>query len=366
MDATMYQWFDHFHRHPEVSWKEVETTATIVRILQRLGVSFQTFDDLTGVIAEIGEGERVIAVRADMDALWQEVDGVYQANHSCGHDAHITIVLGALQLLQQEPLGCRVRFIFQPAEEQGNGSVAMIERGALKDVTYLFGIHLRPQEELPFGKIAPAIQHGAAIFLNGKIKGIDAHGARPHQGKNALDPLFSIAQFIKTIQLTPSEVYSVKLTKVQAGGESLNIIPGTATFALDVRAQSNGVLNELRQRVEKGIQQIADLHDIPIEYRWMDYTPAAEVAAEAVCIAQEAIVEKRGDDALAPPIMTSGSDDFHFYTIHQPTVKATMLGLGADLTPGLHHPKMTFRRDILPIGAEVLALVLKKASFATE
>ena len=356
------KWFDHFHAYPEVSWKEVETTAKLAEILTGMGVKHHTFDDVTGVVAEIGEGDRIIAVRADIDALWQEVGGVYKANHSCGHDANMAMVLGALVYLQQEELGSKIRFIFQPAEEKGNGANSMIERGAIDGVSHLFGVHLRPQEEIPFGKVTPAIHHGAALFLEGKITGEDAHGARPQQGNNALDPLFAIAQFIKTIHFSPYEAYSAKLTKVQAGGESLNIIPGTASFAIDARAQSNTVLNELKDRISEGIEAIGKLYNVEIELAWSDYTPAAEVSEEAASIAAEAIRETYGEEAFAPALITSGSDDFHFYTIHNPELKAAMIGIGADLGPGLHHPNMTFNREALDIGARVLATTLKKAS----
>lgn len=357
------EWFNHFHAHPEISWKEVETTKKIAEILVEMNVKHHTFDDVTGVVAEIGEGDRIIAVRADIDALWQEVDGVFQANHSCGHDANMAMVLGALSYLQEQQVGSRIRFIFQPAEEKGNGAISMIDRGAVDGVSHLFGVHLRPQEETPFGKISPAIHHGAAIFLEAKVKGEDAHGARPQQGKNALDPIFAIAQFLKTIHFSPYEAYSAKLTKIQAGGESLNIIPGSALFAIDARAQSNAVLNELKERIDAGIKAIAGLHSVDIELNWSDYTPAAEVSEEAARIAKEAIVEAVGEESVAPAIITSGSDDFHFYTIHRPDLKAAMIGVGADLGPGLHHPDMTFNRDALDMGARVLAATLAKASF---
>ncbi|MFS0688578.1 amidohydrolase [Sporosarcina sp. 179-K 8C2 HS] len=362
IEKQIGEWFAHFHAHPEISWKEVETTKKIAEILTEMNVKHHTFDDVTGVVAEIGEGDRIIAVRADIDALWQEVDGVSQANHSCGHDANMSMVLGALSYLQDQQIGSRIRFIFQPAEEKGNGAKSMIERGAIDGVSHLFGVHLRPQEEIPFGKVSPAIHHGAAVFLEGKVKGIDAHGARPQQGKNALDPIFAIAQFLKTIHFSPYEAYSAKLTKVQAGGESLNIIPGNAVFAIDVRAQANSVLNELKERIDAGIQSIAQLHGVDIELNWSDYTPAAEVSEEAALIAKEAILEAVGEEAFAPAIITSGSDDFHFYTIHRPDLEAAMIGVGADLGPGLHHPDMTFNRDALDIGAKVLAATLAKAS----
>ncbi|KXH84107.1 amidohydrolase [Sporosarcina sp. HYO08] len=358
------QWFDHFHKNPEVSWKEVQTTKKISEILTGLGVEHHTFDDVTGVVAEIGEGDRIIAVRADIDALWQEVNGVYQANHSCGHDANMSMVLGALSYLQNEKLGSRIRFIFQPAEEKGNGANAMIDRGAIEGVSHLFGIHLRPQEELPFGKVTPAIHHGAAVFLEGKIIGVDAHGARPHQGKNALDPLFAIGQFVKTVQFSPHESYSAKLTKVQAGGDSVNIIPGSAAFSIDARSQSNAVLNELKERLTEGIEAIGKMYDVEIELDWYDYTPAAEVSKEAAAIAKEAIVETVGEEGYEQDIITSGSDDFHFYTIRNPQLKAAMIGIGADLGPGLHHPEMAFNREALTVGARVLAATLKKASLS--
>ncbi|WP_432354536.1 amidohydrolase [Sporosarcina sp. A2] len=356
-------WFEHFHANPEVSWKEQQTTNEIARILTEFDVPFKTFDDVTGVVAEIGEGESIIAVRADIDALWQEVDGVYQANHSCGHDGHMAMVLGALSYLKEEELGCKIRFIFQPAEEKGNGSNAMIDRGAVDGVTYMFGIHLRPQEELPLGKASAAIRHGAANFVEGTINGVDAHGARPHQGNNAIDPLLAIGQFLKTVQFSPYEAYSAKLTSIQAGGESLNIIPGSAKFGMDIRAQANDVLQQLQKRIDKGIAQIGELYDTSIRLEWTDYTPAAEVSDEAAAIAREGIINVLGEQGLAPDVVTSGSDDFHFYTIRNPQLKATMIGLGADLGPGLHHPKMTFDRGALDTGAEILAETLKRASF---
>lgn len=365
MTTNVLNWFEHFHAHPEVSWKEFETTKTIADILTSWQVRHETFADVTGTIAEIGEGHDVIAVRADIDALWQQVDGTFQANHSCGHDANISMVLGALDELRHEHLPKRVRFIFQPAEEQGNGSLAMIRHGALKDVSQLYGIHLRPLEELQRGQYAAAIQHGAAFFLKGRINGDDAHGARPHQGQNALDVIFTIQQMLKSIYLSPFEPHSVKLTGVQAGSENLNIIPGNATFSIDVRAQQNKELLELRDRVETMLHQIAILHGVTIDWEWQDFTPGALIGERSSRHAAEAISQRFGADALVDRIITSGSDDFHFYTVEQPGLDATMIGIGANLTPGLHHPQMTFDRDVLPEAAALLADTLRRAVHAT-
>jgi amidohydrolase len=360
-EKQILNWFEDFHANPEVSWKEFRTTQTIADILDNLGVTYRTFSDVTGLISEIGDGDEVIGVRAEIDALWQEVDGVWQGNHSCGHDAIISMVLGALLYLKDQRLTKRLRFIFQPAEEKGNGSLAMIERGAIENVSHLFGIHLRPIEELPIGRVSASIHHGAAIFLEGKVLGEDAHGARPHQGKNALDVIVGLHQFIKSIYLSPFEAYSAKLTKVIAGGESLNIIPGSAEFAIDVRAQKNEVIGKLKDQIDHGINSLKDLYGVDIEWKWSDFTPGAEVSKDAEAIAEEAILEIAGKEALAPPVITSGSDDFHFYTIKNPNLKAAMIGVGANLQPGLHHPKMNFDRAVLDLGARILAETLLRA-----
>lgn len=361
-EEVIYGWFEHFHENPEVSWKEVETTKKIASILDEIGVNYKLFSDLTGLIAEIGQGKEVVAIRADIDALWQEVDGEMRANHSCGHDANISMVLGALLQLKDQPLNKRIRFIFQPAEETGGGAIEMVKRGVVDDVSHLFGVHLRPIEELPLGKITPAIHHGAALFLNGSIHGIDAHGARPHQGKNAIDVIFAIQQLLKNIYINPFEVYSAKLTKIVADGGSTNIIPGNATFSMDVRAQKNAVLDEIQQKIEEGFKSIGEMYGVKICWDWVDKTPGAEVSEEAMKMAKASIAESLGVECLEKPISTPGSDDFHYYTVLRPHLKATMIGIGADLAPGLHHPKMTFNKEALITGAKVLTTLLSNAA----
>ncbi|MFS0784005.1 amidohydrolase [Bacillus sp. 1P06AnD] len=360
-EKRILEWFDYFHAHPETSWKEIGTTNRIAAILDELQVAYRRLPDSPGLIAEIGEGQRAVAVRADIDALWQEVDGIWKANHSCGHDAHIAMVLGALLYVLDSKIDHKIRFIFQPAEEKGNGSLEMIKHGAMEDVTHFFGVHVRPAEEMELGQFSPAIRHGAAIFLEGKIRGEDAHGARPHQGKNGINVIMAIHQFLKDIYFSPWDVYSAKLTKIQAGGESLNIIPGTVEFAIDIRAQKNDILEKMKECISAGLNSIAQLHNCPIEFEWKDYTPGAVVSPKARAIAEEAIIKTLGKEKVADDVQTSGSDDFHFYTIEHPEVSATMIGVGAAVKPGLHHPQMTFERSILDQGARVLAAALLMA-----
>lgn len=360
IEKQIYTWFDYFHENPEVSWKEFETTKKITSIMEELEVPYRLFGDIPGLVAELGEGSDIVAVRADIDALWQEVDGEWRANHSCGHDANITMVLGALLRLRTKDLQHKVRFIFQPAEELGNGAVAAFEHGAVDGVSHLFGVHLRPIEELPLGRISPAIHHGAAYFLKCKIAGADAHGARPHQGQNAIDIVMAVNQMLNSLHFSPFEPHSAKLTKVIADGGSTNIIPGGAVFEMDIRAQSNTLLYEMKDKIHHGLQSIQQQFGSHMEWEFYDLTPGAEVSKEAAAMAKAAIIDTLGEAFCAEEVHTPGADDFHFYTVKKPELKAAMLGIGANLAPGLHHPKMTFEKSALLDASKVVANLLSK------
>lgn len=349
--------FQHLHANPEISWKEFLTTAYLKDFLIQEGFHVTTFDDSTGLVVTIGSGKPCVGLRTDMDALWQEVDGEFKANHSCGHDAHMTMALGTLLLLKKLgiPKQGTLKVLFQPAEEKGTGALSFIDKGLVDDIDYLYGVHLRPIQEIRNGFAAPAILHGAAKLITGKIHGVEAHGARPHLGVNAIEVGAQIVQAIQAIYLDPMMSYSAKLTKFQAGGESANIIPGNAEFSIDVRAQSNTAMNELIAKVEHAISSVATLNNIPIDFQIETEIAAAEVDDSAVELMKKAIIDTIGQSYYIPPIVTPGGEDFHFYTLKRPHIKATMLGLGCDLAPGLHHPNMKFNHESIITGIEILA-----------
>ncbi|MFJ7683950.1 M20 peptidase aminoacylase family protein [Peribacillus butanolivorans] len=348
--------FDHLHSHPETSWNEVNTTAFISNVLKENQCSVKKFKDCTGVIGEIGNGSFTVGLRSDIDALWQEVHGSFQANHSCGHDGHMTLALGVFLVLKEmnfQPKG-KLKFIFQPAEEKGTGALKMIDEKVVDDVDFLYGVHLRPAEEVKDGQAAPAIVHGAAQFIKGEIVGTDAHGARPHQGQNAIEIGASFVTLLNNIHLNPSIPFSAKMTQFFAGGESSNIIPGKATFSLDLRAQDNEVMKDLTKRVGKVAEALAVANGVEINLESGANVAAAIVNNQAQEIMAEAIADTLGKENLVAPVITTGGEDFHFYTLKKPEIKATMLGLGCDLTPGLHHPNMTFNKEALLSGIEIL------------
>ncbi|MBK3494570.1 M20 peptidase aminoacylase family protein [Viridibacillus sp. YIM B01967] len=357
LEPQLHRIFKYLHENPEVSWKERRTTEYIKGILEQEGYEVHTFVDSTGLYVEIGEGRPVVGLRTDIDALWQEVDGEFCAHHSCGHDAHMTMVIGVLLLLKRlknTGIGT-IRVLFQPAEEKGQGALSFVDRGLVDDMDYLFGVHVRPVQELSDGTFCPALYHGASMLINGQINGEESHAARPHLGKNAIEIGASLIEALKTIHIDTMIPFSVKVTKFQAGGESGNIIPAKAFFSIDVRAQTNEGMEQLHDGIERTVRAIESLYDIKIDLHEQIRVAAAEVNEGAKEIIEQAIIESVGEDYLRPPIITPGGEDFHFYTVKRENVKASMLGLGCGLTPGLHHPKMTFNEAQLIVGVEILA-----------
>ncbi|MFB7140477.1 M20 peptidase aminoacylase family protein [Gottfriedia sp. NPDC056225] len=363
-DESIKSTYQYLHKHAEISWKEFETTRFLCEQLENLNIRYETFEDITGVVGYWGNKEEgpTIGIRSDMDALWQLVDGEWKANHSCGHDAHMTMVLYAITCLKEigyEPKGL-IKIIFQPAEETGKGAQAMIERGVLNDVKLLLGLHVRPIQELKFGEAAPAIYHGATTLLKGTIKGKQAHGARPNLGINVVDSLGAIIQAVNAVKVDPSVSASAKVTMVTAGGDNVNIIPDFAEFGIDVRAERNEIMKELIKDIEQAVFAAGTANHAEVFMETIAEMVAAEKSQLMEKVVKEAIVEATGIESLAPAVNTPGGEDFHFYKTNFPHLQLTMVGLGTDLKPGLHHPNMSFNLDSLSNGVKILSTALIK------
>ncbi|WP_285766975.1 amidohydrolase [Peribacillus sp. SI8-4] len=354
------------HSLAEPSWQEKRTSAYLFRCLNEAGLTVKTFQNHYGIIAEIpGHSQKVVALRADMDALVQEVDGAVKANHSCGHDAHSTMVLHSALAIANSGIQPKhtLRFIFQPAEEKGEGALQMINDGALENVTYLFGVHVRPNTEAPYMKASPVIVHGSAVTIRGTIKGIQAHASRPEDGINAIEAAALLVQKMQQLNLVTESPYSIKMTQIQTNNKASNVIPETAVFAMDARAQSNDVMNELISLAKEAIDQTMAQTGTSISWSAEEFVPAATTHEKAINHAENAIGDIIGTENIVPVCISQGGEDFHFYTTHYPDIAATMIGLGCDLTPGLHHPDMKFNLNALIYGTKIL---IKTVMLATE
>ncbi|MDR2618439.1 MAG: amidohydrolase, partial [Treponema sp.] len=180
LQKKLVPWFEWFHRHPELGHEEIETTAKIREILEGIGVEIMDTGLKTGLVARIGSGRPVTALRCDIDALpiteesgLPYTSGTPGRMHACGHDFHTAAMLGAAVLLHEGEgrLQGSVKLIFQPGEETARGSAIVLSTGALDDMEEIYGLHVSP--ELPPGRIgvSPGPVYAAVGDFSMRIQG---------------------------------------------------------------------------------------------------------------------------------------------------------------------------------------------------
>lgn len=259
------------HSHPELAFQEVRTAGVVAQALRDIGLEPQCGVAGTGVIAVLDTGRpgRTIGLRVDMDALpmAETTDVPFRstrsdAAHTCGHDVHTAIGIGAATLLVEQAtrLGGRFKFIFQPAEETLEGARAMIAAGALKgpDVDVLIGCHNSPQQ--PAGTIAwrrgPSMAASSAFVI--RVKGVAGHAAHPTSGIDALQVLPGLLTGLSTIrskELPANEPLVLTVGKI-VGGRARNVIcdevvlEGTCRTLADV---STDVVEAAVKRLAAGL-----------------------------------------------------------------------------------------------------------------
>ena len=360
--SNVKEYYAVLHENPELGHKEYKTSAWLAEKLTAAGYSVQAEIGGTGVIGTLTGAlpGPVVVVRADMDALCHMIDGQECAVHSCGHDAHSAMVLAmAEQMAKQIGRGI-LKILFQPAEETLTGALCMIQAGVLDDADIVLGIHLRPFQEAKKGQATAALYHGASYILEATLEGVASHGARPHLGVNVIDAAAAVVNAVNAIHMNPVVPTTVKVTKLQAGGGALNAIPDKAELALDLRSQDNVLMEELIKKTTRAIETAAATVDAKANVTIKGGVPAAEYHPEIIALAEEAIREVLGHDGLLPPITTPGGEDFHFFVKHKPSIKAGYIGIGCDLTPGLHHPHMSFDVNALQGGVDILSYMVQK------
>ena len=350
--------YQDLHAIPERGMEEVQTSAYIKEKLEAAGFEVVKVGDTTGLIATLKGTEPgpVYAVRADMDALVFTVDGKDINHHACGHDANSTMALmGALAIAKKGIKKGTLKVVFQPAEETLVGALSVLESGLLADIDEMVGIHLRPIQEAKMGQATAALCHGSAYVIDATITGLNAHGARPHLGINAIDAGASVVNAVNAIKMNPVVPYSVKTTKFVAGGSASNIIPDKTTMVFGLRAQTNEVMEELIEKTKRAIVQGAATVGATAEVSVRGGVPAAAHDDEVVARTKEAIVTALGE--ALDPIVTIGGEDFHFFST-KGGIKTAYIGLGADLVPGLHSLDMSFNLDALVNGVKIIATAI--------
>ena len=353
------------HAMPETGFQEKKTSAYLADELRRNRFAVTEGLGGTGVLGVL-EGDKPgpnVGLRADMDALMHtDKEGRPVAVHSCGHDANCTEVLWAAKAFAQRgsSFAGKLFVLFQPAEESLGGARAIIETGVLKELHYLLGTHLRPKDELPMGVVTPSVIHGASKVVEVFITGENAHGARPHQGVNAIEAAVGVIQAVQALHLDPSVPHSAKPTKIQSGANSFNVIPDTVSMGFDLRAQTNELMARQVEEITRIAAETGKIYRADVVSKPRKGVPAATRCPELIELVAETIKDVLGEKTLAPVLPTSGGEDFHEYALAIPNLKSTVIGVGADLTPGLHKADMVFCHDALLNGAKILASVASR------
>ena len=366
------------HEHPELMYEEFKTSELIRRELDKLEISYKHPIAETGVLASIGNGNGpCVALRADMDALpiHEETDVSFKSKidgkmHACGHDCHVSMLLGAAKLLKgkEDQIDGTVKLLFQPAEEGGAGGKLMREEGALKNpaVERIFGLHVWPQ--MPSGQIGSreGTFLAATSSLNLTVKGVGGHAAVPQLTK---DPVLTSARIITNLQsivsreLDPLDSGVVSITVIN-GGNASNVIPSDVVVKGTLRSLTMDGLRELQKRVKEIAEGIAQTHgcEAVVEYVGNDYPPTVN-DSDMWKFAKGIGIELLGDENVSDLDAVMGGEDFAYYT---EKVKGCFVVLGMnnpdiDATYSVHHPMFKADEDALHIGTALHTIFALKS-----
>ena len=366
------------HEHPELMYEEFKTSELIRRELDKLDIQYKHPIAETGVLASIGNGKGpCVALRADMDALpiHEETDVPFKSKvdgkmHACGHDCHVSMLLGAAKLLKdkESQINGTIKLLFQPAEEGGAGGKLMREEGALEnpEVERIFGLHVWPQ--MPSGQIGSreGTFLAATSSLSLTVKGVGGHAAVPQLAK---DPVLTTARIITNLQsiisreLDPLESGVVSITVIN-GGNASNVIPSEVKVKGTLRSLTMDGLKELQKRVKEIAEGIAQTHgcEATVEYVGNDYPPTVN-DSEMWKFAKNIGIELLGDDNVSDLDAVMGGEDFAYYT---EKVKGCFVVLGMnnpdiDATYSVHHPMFKADEEALHIGTALHTIFALKS-----
>ncbi len=341
-DAHLATLWDHFHRNPELSFREFNTAAKMAQELRAVsGMVVTEKVGGTGVVGVLSNGRGpVVLLRADMDGLpvaersglpnassakQVGVDGIESpVMHACGHDVHITALVGTARRLAaiKNSWQGTVVFIVQPAEERGGGAVAMLKDGLytrFPKPNHALAFHVAA--EMPTGQIAASegIQYSSVDNVDIQVLGVGSHGAAPHLGR---DPVQMAAQIVVGLQAIigrekpPLEAGVITVGAFQAGSKH-NIIPEHANLQLTVRANSQETRDLLLASIRRLVRGVALAHGMPEErlpvVNVVESTPVTVNDAALVRRLNSALAAALGKDAVVPFRQTNmAGEDFSY------------------------------------------------------
>jgi amidohydrolase len=366
IQSEMVAWRRDIHQHPELGFEEKRTSALVAKIMEDLGYQVRTGVGKTGVVAELGEGKPVVAIRADMDALpIQEANDVpYKSTHdgvmhACGHDAHVAMALGTAKLLTSEDFPGTVRFLFQPSEETDDGEFSgaprMVEDGAMEGVDFVLAQHV--DASTPTGEIEVATEFASAGVdtMYATIIGQGGHGSAPHE---VVDPVFISGYVILALhgivsrQLKPSDPGVISIGSIH-GGVADNVIPEEVEMLATIRYFTPEVQEKLHAEIKKALEISRTLggdYKLKIQVGF----PPMHNHPEVVALVKKVAGELLGEDKINKAELDMGAEDFAFF-LHKAPGAMFMLGCEVEGDTRRHHdPKFDIDEECLQLGAALM------------
>jgi len=361
-------WRRDFHMHPELGFLEQRTSEIVAQTLNDLGIQVRKNVGRTGVVADLGEGKPIVAIRADMDALPIQEDNVapYTSQtpglmHACGHDAHTAILLGVAQLLANESFIGTVRLLFQPSEEVGDeegisGAPRMIQEGAMEDVGLVMALHVDAHTPAGYIRLTDGPASGGVDTFYATIYGKGGHGARPFE---TIDPFYLAAHVLPALYAIPSrrinpfEPAVVSLGSLN-GGQAANVIPDWIELSGTIRFMQPEVQDQIHTEIRQAFEISRTLGG-NYELLFEIGVPPMVNAPEAVDLIRSVADEILGSEHVLPPLKGLGAEDFGCFSELAP---GAMFALGCQIVAdprSHHHPRFDIDETCLPIGAAILA-----------
>ena len=314
----------HFHAHPELSFKEWETTKTIVAELEAMGIEVQTFPDYPGCIGTLDTGKpgRTLMLRADIDALpVLEKTGLDFASknegvmHACGHDTHIAMGLGAAKVLSsiKDELCGKVKFLFQSGEEMGCGARYYVENGYLDDVDGVFGMHIWHTLKSPYVSVESGNRMASMTNFTINVKGYQSHGSAPQDGHDAIVAASAIVMALQTYVSRKNNPINPLVLSVGKfhGGAMYNIICPDVELEGTIRTYSRTLRNSMEDDLNNIIQSTAKAHGCTATLDLRHMLPAVINEDEEMCnLAYNAGLKLFGEEGLGHMDALMGSEDF--------------------------------------------------------
>jgi amidohydrolase len=371
LQSTLEEHFKWFHRHPELSLEERGATARIKEILVETGVELLDLGLETGVLACVrgpkgGQGP-VVALRADIDALpIQEESGLPYSSqnngvmHACGHDFHLTALLGAAMLLNErkESLAGTVKLIFQPAEEVAGGAKKVLATGALDDIMEIYGLHVWAEIEAGAIAVCAGAEHAAVDKFDVYIKGRGGHAAQPHL---CADPVVALARLINAAQtvvsrnIDPFDNAVLSVTHISSGS-TWNIIPDEAYAEGTIRTLNPATRAHILKRLLEIGEGVGLSSGVDIKIVIDDRGPATDNNPELVKIVAGAAKELGLPVVQCVPNM-SGED----FALYQQRVPGVFFSVGVGSEHPLHNAGFIANPTPLAGASGLLAALAEKA-----